>query len=120
MERFLDILRKTKVWKDSWISLDKNTKPYGPTQESALDLTVSDLLTSDMKWNKSKVEALLPLMTKEIQLLNSGHPTTEDIHVWQPLQSGKYTTKSGYYTTAMKTQRIQEPSADAFDWIKDI
>lgn len=50
----------TKIWKDSWIALDKDIRPFGPIPEPALDLTVSDLLTSDMKWNKSRVEQLLP------------------------------------------------------------
>ena len=95
----------TKVWKDSWISLDKNTKPYGPTQESALDLTVSDLLTSDMKWNKSEVEALLPLMTKEIQLLNSGHPTTEDI---QPQRTSMYGSRYNQANTPPNQVIIQQ------------
>ncbi|KAF3534911.1 hypothetical protein DY000_02037699 [Brassica cretica] len=76
-----------------------------------------------MKWNKSKVEALLPLMTKEIQLLNSGHPTTEDIHVWQPLQSGKYTTKSARNTLLFekRTLTLEEIATKAIrlagEWI---
>ena len=85
-----------------------------------MDLTVSDLLTSDMKWNKKRVEELLPLVAEEIQMIHPGNQSTEDIYVWQPLQTGKYTTKSGYYTAAMKGQRIQEPMPDAFEWVKDI
>lgn len=42
----------TRVWKDSWISLDAHIKPYGPLQEEALDLRISDQLTDDLKWNK--------------------------------------------------------------------
>ena len=110
----------TKVWKDSWISLEQNLKPFGPIPEAAMDLTVSDLLTSDMKWNKKRIEELLPLVAEEIQMIHPGNQGTEDIYVWQPLQTGKYTAKSGYYTAAMKGQRIQEPIPDAFEWVKDI
>lgn len=110
----------TRVWKDSWISLDKDTKFYGPIQEDALDLTVSNLLTSDMQWNKSIIEQLLPQVAKEIQMLQPGHRAARDIYVWQPLQSGVYSTKSGYYTAAMKDQIQVRPSDDSFDWIKDI
>ncbi|CDY34449.1 BnaC01g21840D [Brassica napus] len=110
----------TIVWKDSWISLDKDTKFYGPIQEDALDLTVSNLLTSDMQWNKSIIEQLLPQVAKEIQMLQPGHRAARDIYVWQPLQSGVYSTKSGYYTAAMKDQIQVRPSDDSFDWIKDI
>ena len=92
----------TKVWKDSWISLEKNLKPFGPIPEAAMDLTVSDLLTSNMKWNKKRLEELLPLVAEEIQMIHPGNQATEDIYVWQPLQTGKYTAKSGYYTAAMK------------------
>lgn len=45
----------TSVWKDSWITLDSNLKPYGPITENTLDLRVSDLLTSDLQWNKQRI-----------------------------------------------------------------
>ena len=110
----------TRVWKDSWISLDTDTRVYGPIQEDAMDLTVSDLLTSDMQWNKSRIEKFLPLVAKEVQMLQPGHKEAGDIYVWQPLQSGVYSTKSGYYTAAMKDQIHVRPSDGSFDWIKDI
>ena len=56
----------TKIWKDSWISLDSELKPYGLIPEHALDLTVADLLTTDMKWNKKRLEELLPQVAIEI------------------------------------------------------
>lgn len=42
----------------------------------------------------------LPLVAKEVQMLQPGHKEAGDIYVWQPLQSGVYSTKSGYYTAA--------------------
>ncbi|KAF3574722.1 hypothetical protein F2Q69_00060968 [Brassica cretica] len=47
-----------------------------------------------MKWNKKRVEELLPQVATEVQLLHPGHANTEDIFIWQPLQSGTYTTKT--------------------------
>lgn len=44
--------KTTKLWKDSWISLNDHTKPIGPVPEAAMDLRVSDILTTDLKWNK--------------------------------------------------------------------
>lgn len=52
--------QNTKVWKDTWISLDNSSKPMGPIHESALDLRVSDLLTDDLQWNKARIEQYLP------------------------------------------------------------
>ncbi|XP_013751397.2 uncharacterized protein LOC106453727 [Brassica napus] len=84
---------KTKVWKESWISLDSNLRPFGPIPENALDLTVADLLTTDMKWNRKIIEELLPQVAKEIQMIQPGHAHAEDIFVWHPLQS-ETTTKA--------------------------
>ena len=53
----------TRIWKDSWISLTTQLKPFGPLREAELDLTVSDLLTTDIQWNKNKIEALLAQLT---------------------------------------------------------
>lgn len=46
--------KTTKLWKDSWSSLNDQTKPIGPVPEAAMDLRVSDILTTDLKWNKKK------------------------------------------------------------------
>lgn len=32
----------TRVWQDSWITLDRHNKPFGPIREEALDLRVVD------------------------------------------------------------------------------
>lgn len=110
----------TSVWKDFWISLDKDTRPYGPIPEAALDITVSDLLTSDMKWNKARMEEILPLVAKEVQMLQPGDKESADIYVWQPLQSGIYTTRSGYFAAAMEDVQINPVTNNEFDWRKDI
>lgn len=110
----------TKLWKDAWISLTENSRPIGPIPEHALDLSVSDILTTDMTWNKSRIEELLPQFAKQIQELQPSRTGAEDTFIWQPLQSGIYTTKSGYYTKAMKGERTEEHSPWDFNWIKDV
>lgn len=62
----------TKVWKDAWVSLDEHIKIFGPVQEEALDLRVSDLLTDDMKWNTARIERFLPDFKEKILRL---HPS---------------------------------------------
>lgn len=95
-------------------------RPHIPIPEAALDLTVADLLTSDMKWNKSRVEELLPLIAKDIQLFQPSHSLAPDIFVWQPLQYGIYTTRSGYYSISMKDQHQIILNSGAFDWLKNV
>lgn len=103
----------TKVWKDSWISLETQLKPFGPIPENALDLTVSDFLTTDMKWNRRRIEELLPNLSSQIRSLHPGHSESEDIFIWHPLQSGVYTTRSGY--CAAITQKRPTSQSQAFN-----
>ncbi|XP_048621914.1 uncharacterized protein LOC111212914 [Brassica napus] len=110
----------TKLWKDSWISTKKHIKPYGPIPKEALDLTVSDLLTTEMTWNKRRIEELLPHVAMEIQLLQPSLSKTEDIYIWQPLPSGTYSTRSGYYVASMRKNDQRLPNQGPFDWIKDV
>lgn len=50
----------TKIWQDNWISPTEQLRPFRPVLEDASDLRVSDLLTTDLKWNKKKIHELLP------------------------------------------------------------
>ncbi|XP_018464249.1 uncharacterized protein LOC108835502 [Raphanus sativus] len=116
----------TRVWKDSWISLDSNSKPFGPVHESALDFRVSDLLTSDLQWNKKRIEEILPDFSQQIQCLKPSLTGAEDSYVWHPLQSGVYSTKSGYNSKAasllpMPLGHAAEPNQNLeFKWVKDV
>lgn len=78
----------TRVWKDSWISPTEHIKPYGPILEDASDLRVSDLLTNDRKWNKRRLDDLLPEFSAKIQCMRPSQEGVEDAYIWQPLQSG--------------------------------
>lgn len=117
--------QSTRVWKDSWISLDTDIKPFGPVHIDALDLRVSDLLTDDLKWNTQRFNAFLPQLSEQIHLLRPSSLGTEDIFVWQPLQSGIYTTKSGY-RVSLQAPRVPPSlpnsitNASEFSWVKDI
>ena len=108
----------TKVWQDNWISLDKMTMPYGPIPEAYLDLKVADLLTNDLKWNRNIIEEILPQMLTEIQRLQPSRGGSEDSLIWQPLQSSKYSTRSGYYYVAMDNDRSVNTPQEEFNWIK--
>lgn len=117
----------TRVWKDSWISLSHQLKPYGPIPEAALDLRVSDLLTDDLKWNKSRINEFLPEFSAHIQCLRPSTTGAEDAFIWLPLQSGTYSTKSGYNTRALTTTPAvvpppssASPTNTGFAWIKDV
>lgn len=121
------MVRITKIWKDSWISLNSQTNPFGPIHESALDLRVSDLLTDNLQWNKDRIEKLLPDFSKQIQSLRPSKEGAEDIFVWLPLDSWIYSKKSGYNSKAQTTAFLGpqataiQPSPDLeFNWIKDI
>lgn len=109
------------MWKDSWISLEEQVKPFGPIQEEALDLRVSDLLTDDLKWNKQRIEGLLPDFAEQIMSLRPSLRGAEDSFVWQPLPSGTYTTRSGYNSVA-DTNRVvnRNRHTEDFDWIRDV
>ncbi|XP_018435308.1 uncharacterized protein LOC108807521 [Raphanus sativus] len=117
--------QSTRVWKDSWISLDTDIKPFRPVQIDALDLRVSDLLTDDLKWNTQRINDFLPQLSEQIHLLRPSSLGTEDIFVWQPLQSGIYTTKSGY-RASLQAPRVPPSlpnsitNASEFSWVKDI
>lgn len=96
-------------------------KPYGPINENALDLRVADLLTDDLKWNKKRIEEVLPELSEQIQSLKPSMSGAEDIYIWHPLPSGVYSTKSGYNAVA-NTPRYDPATINqgAFSWIKDV
>lgn len=111
----------TRVWKDSWISLDSSIKPIGPVTEAALDLTVAYLLTTDMKWNKQRIESLLPTFADKIQCLQPSVKGAEDAFIWLNSKSGAYTTRSGYFAASLPPAESNNGTSDNdFDWIKDV
>lgn len=111
----------TMVWKDSWISLEKQVKPVGPIQEEYLDLRVSDLLTDDLKWNKERVVKILPAFAEQILCLHPSKTGAEDTFIWHPLPSGTYTTRSGYNSISADPQdrSLYEETIEV-NWIKDV
>ena len=108
----------TKIWQDSWISLSSNLKPYGPLTEDMTDLRVSDLLTSDLKWNSRIIEELLPDLSAKIQCMRPSQQGVEDAFIGQPLKSGIYSVKSGYQSA----MTVSHPphSSSSLDWYKDV
>ena len=110
----------TAVWKDSWISLDDNVKPYGPIQEEGTDLMVSDLLTDDLNWNRARVEKFLPELSTKIMSLHPSRSGMEDRFIWQPLPTGTYSTRSGYFSASKKVKEQSTNTDDNFNWIREV
>ncbi|XP_018510447.2 uncharacterized protein LOC108869886 [Brassica rapa] len=80
-----------------------------------------NLLTSDLKWNRKRLEEILPSLASQIQTIRPSTKGAEDIFVWQPLQSGVYSAKSGYSTaSALKHQHTPQEENQEFRWVKDI
>lgn len=118
LEKAISNGQTTRVWQDSWISLTTQVKPLGPIPEAELDLTVSDLLTDDMKWNNKRVKEVLPHLAEQVLQLQPSQTGAEDIIIWQPTASGVYSTKSGY-TVASSSRNTTAPPDD-FEWIRDV
>ena len=110
----------TRVWKDSWLPLEKNINFFWPVQEKGLDLRVSDLLTTDMKWNEAKLEEFVPLLVDQIKCLRPSETGAADIFIWRSARSGKYSTKLGYFTATMGEFTTTLADPENFDWMKDI
>ncbi|XP_056852238.1 uncharacterized protein LOC130508709 [Raphanus sativus] len=111
---------ETKVWKDSWISLDEQIKMHGPLQEEVIDLRVADLLTTDLQWNKTRVQEILPSVAPQILCLKPSQTGASDAFIWQKTSSGTYTTKSGYYSARMDHVQQEAMINSDFDWKKDV
>lgn len=110
-----------RLWKDSWISLDKMVKPMGPIKESDLDLTVSDLLTDDLSWNSRRIKEVLPEFLEQIICLQPSRKGAEDSYIWHATSSGVYSTKSGYFAASTPwLEKSESSQAEEFHWIKDI
>lgn len=44
----------------------EDSKAIGPIRQADLDLTISDLLTDDLKWNTSRIKEVLPEFLPQI------------------------------------------------------
>ena len=89
-----------------------------PISVDAQDLRVSDLLTTDLKWNTKRITELLPNVDQEIQSLHPSEAGIEDTYVWQSLTSGVYTTSSGYQATTSYGEPYAHPRG--INWWTDV
>lgn len=112
----------TRLWKDGWVSLDANVKPYGPLKEEHMDLMVSDLLTTDLRWNKDRINEIIPELADKILCIQPSRSGAEDRMIWQPQTNGIYTTKSGYFSAAKQSKsHLQVNRAfDNLNWTRDV
>lgn len=110
----------TKLWKDSWISLDEDVKSFGPNKEENMDLMVSDLLTTDLQWNTGRIKEILPALCEKILCIQPSRSGAEDLVVWQPSPTGIYSTRSGYFTAYTKSQYQPRSMEGTFTWQRDV
>ncbi|XP_056847377.1 uncharacterized protein LOC130498056 [Raphanus sativus] len=92
-----------------------------------MDIRVSDLLTDNLQWNTERIDKLLPEFRQMIQQLKPSKEGAEDTYVWLPLESGVYSTKSGYNAQALSTGAPEHRLANIppttpleFNWVKEI
>lgn len=72
-----------------------------------------------MEWNTKRIDEILPQFSALIKSIHPSKTNAEDKHIWKPLASGTYSTKSGYYSLA--AQNTEETITDQdFSWIKDV
>ena len=101
-----------KVWRDNWLSTDRQLAPIGPPTAQNQDLKVKDLLLpAAAGWNVDEIRRHLPHHEEQIRKLI---PCTdqEDELVWLLEKSGSYSTKSGYALTKLHKGNLN----DAFNW----
>lgn len=55
----------------------------GPIREEALDLTVADILTSDLKGNRGRIKELLPAFVPQILSIQPSVKGAEDSFIWR-------------------------------------
>ena len=110
----------TRFW---WDGIDEKKKICQVAWDKLtdLDLTVSDLLTDDLKWNTSRIKEVLPEFLPHILSLQPSLKGAEDSYIWHATSSGVYSTKSGYYTASISCKEVA-PSAqgEEFHWLKDV
>lgn len=77
----------------------------GLIREEALDLMVADLLTSNLEWNRVRVEEFLPAFAPQILCLQPSRHGAEDSFIWNASKSGEYSTKFGYFVASTHVDR---------------
>lgn len=93
----------------------------GPIKESALDLTVTDLLTSELKWNKARIEKLLPEFIDQIRCIQPSSLGAQDTVIWNRTKFGVYSTNSGYFIASLSPSDITQTRSNTyFHWIKEV
>lgn len=73
----------------------EDSKAIGPIRQADLDLTISDLLTDDLKWNTSRIKEVLPEFLPQILSLQPSVKGAEDSYIWHATSSGVYSTNQG-------------------------
>ncbi|CAA7022345.1 unnamed protein product [Microthlaspi erraticum] len=113
--------QNTLVWNDSWLSLtsppqtDRPTKPAGP---KAFGIRPSRSMPP--RWNKGKVEELLPQYAADILCMRPSTKGAQDSFVWLPSKTGEYTAKTGYHVARAREFQPEDHNHPQLNWIKDV
>lgn len=109
----------TPMWKEPWLSTAKPFTPTGPATEETQHLTVSHLFHPETcEWNREIIQDILPEYAKDILTLRPSKRGGLDRWAWLPIESGVYSTKSGYYE-AMNDEEIENSGSiplDDYNW----
>lgn len=115
--------KDTLIWDESWLSLDKPSRPMGPPTHETKDWRVSELIIGDSgEWNRELIGRLLLIAATVILSIKPRKLGKTYTLVWLPTKDGDYSTKTGYYTgLAMKeTSQPQLPPQHPCNWNSDI
>ncbi|WZY83148.1 hypothetical protein YC2023_029532 [Brassica napus] len=103
------------VWRDHWLSTEKQLCPIGPATAENQDLRVCDLFTSGtVEWNQEMLQLHLPAYEEHILRIVPSSFRMRDELMWLHEKTGQYTTKTGYALAKLNIADRQ----DGFRWRK--
>lgn len=112
--------KSINIWQDPWLSLNKQERPMGPPTEQSAELCVADLLIQEgMRWNRRKIQPVLPEYEEQILSLKPSLTGVSDKLIWLSTKSGDYSVKYGYYVAVESDVQIAGADTE-FDWSKNV
>ncbi|XP_048599618.1 uncharacterized protein LOC125579806 [Brassica napus] len=92
----------------------------GPPTEQSAELCVADLLIQEgMRWNRRKIQPVLPEYEEQILSLKPSLTGVSDKLIWLSTKSGDYSVKYGYYVAVESDVQIAGADTE-FDWSKNV
>ncbi|CAA7050210.1 unnamed protein product [Microthlaspi erraticum] len=108
-------------WRGILIGRDLLNHQLGPPNLQDKDLLVSDLLLDQpRRWNKEKIENLLPHHLNDILLIRPSLTGARDSFIWIPTKSGDYSVKTGYHVALGTTDAPAQHNHSSINWNLEI